>query len=125
MTTLMFKFDGIYETGDLAEYIGQTIGIRLISKKPGDVVHGHISQALSVSDEKPDGFTVLTIHFYDFEEAPNWDDETKEGHTSHIKPYLPTDDDYNKLQEAFIKLFNNDKDAVDQLSRDEIAKLLK
>lgn len=123
-TTLMFKFDGIYDTSDLAKYIGNQLGIKLIATKPGDKVHGHISASLNVTPEKPLGFTILQIHFNNHEESPNWDEKTKEGHQSHLMPYHPNTETYDKLQEAFVKLFNNDEDTVKQMNRAEIAKLL-
>ena len=124
MNTHTFMFSGIYDISDLAEYIGSVIGVRLIARKSGDVVHGYLNQALKRNESYPDGFTVLTINYYQHEEKPNWNEETKEGHESHIKPYEATETDYHKLQEALVRLFNNDEDSVHQLSRDEIDNLL-
>lgn len=123
-TVLMFRFEGVYDTGDLAKYIGDQLGVKLMAEKPGDEVHGHLNVAMNVSEKYPDGYTQLQIHFNNYEESPNWDKKTKEGHQSHLKPYLPSESDYTKLQEAFEKLFNNDEDAIRQLTRDEIAKIL-
>lgn len=122
--THTFMFQGIYDTSDLAEYIGDTIGIRLIARKSGDVVHGYITQSLRCDEEYSQGFTLLNIVYYDYEEKPNWNEKTKEGHESHIKKYEPSESDYHKLHQALTKLFNNEEDSVHQLSRDEIDKLL-
>jgi len=124
-TSLVFKFQGIYDLGDLAKYVGEELGIHLIAENPGDKIHGHLTASTSVTDENPQGYTLLQIHFNNQEETPNWDEATKEGHQSHLVPFHPTDDDYGKLQDAFIKLFNNETDSVKQLTQDQIAKLLK
>lgn len=122
MQTFTFRFPGIYDLAELADLIGDKIGIKLRAKNEDDVIHGYLTQTIRADKNFPDGNTILQVVTYGFNEKPNWNDKTKMGHKTEIKRYTMSDNDYEKINNLLLSL--EEKRPIKPLTKKQIDKLL-
>ena len=120
--TMTFRFPGIYNLTELADELGKILKIKLRATEADDTVHGFLSQAIVTNEQYPEGNTILQVVIYGFDEAPNWNDETKEGHMTTIKKYVVDDNDYMKINDYLLGL--EESREIKPLTKDEIDKIL-
>lgn len=98
MTNFMFIIPCQYEDLLLAEYLGGVLGLRFVANRRGDIVHGSISQSRQGSN------MIVSVEFYGYDEDPNFNEITKQGHLSRIRAHVGTFEDYEKINNALLDL---------------------